>query len=233
MPHGRRSDRINRRDLEVLEFIARFGIVPRDAVAIWTGAGRSVGYLRERRLRTAGLIVVEAGFRDGERLLRATRAGLGACGKQDLVVARLRPATLNHECVAARLGACLEVAGERVLSEREILARERGEGARLFSAAVAGGRFHRPDMVRVDRSGKAVEAIEVELTVKGASRLDELLRAWRRVVGQGVFGGVTYLCPPRTRDLVERAVERTKTQGVVSVEQLGDEGVFERYAVKR
>ncbi len=39
MPGGKRSDQISARDLEVLEFIARFGVVPRAAVATWAGTG--------------------------------------------------------------------------------------------------------------------------------------------------------------------------------------------------
>jgi hypothetical protein len=49
MAGARRCDRINRRDLEVLDFIARFGTVPRAALASWSGAGRSVQLARERR----------------------------------------------------------------------------------------------------------------------------------------------------------------------------------------
>jgi hypothetical protein len=59
MPRRRREgeeERISRRDLEVLGFICRFGVVPRAAVAIWAKTGRSVTLDRERRLREAGLL---------------------------------------------------------------------------------------------------------------------------------------------------------------------------------
>jgi hypothetical protein len=45
-------------DLEVLEFIARQGVVPREAVAIWADTRRAVTAARERRLREAGLVEV-------------------------------------------------------------------------------------------------------------------------------------------------------------------------------
>jgi hypothetical protein len=217
---GKRTDLISKRDVEVLEFIARFGVVPRAAVAIWAGTGRSVTAARQMRLRKAGLVVVSRGFGDSGPLLTATRSGLRACGRGDLSPARVSLALVRHESTVAALAATMERVGARLLSEREILARERAEGDRVFSAALSGTRFHRADLVRLDLSGKALEALEVELTAKKKERLDELLRAWRRVVGQGKVGRVVYCCPPHTRRLVERAVERTKTQAAISVEEL-------------
>ena len=64
------------------------------------------------------------------------------------------------------------------------------------------------------------EAIEVELTTKGAARLDELLRAWRLAVGEQRFTRVVYRCTPRTRLFVEKAIERTRTAEMVSVQEL-------------
>ena len=61
MPRRRRGEggeRISERDLEVLEFVVWFGVVPRDALAIWARTGRPVTFARERRLREAGLIEV-------------------------------------------------------------------------------------------------------------------------------------------------------------------------------
>jgi hypothetical protein len=219
VPHGRRSDLINVRDLEVLEFIARFGVVPREAVASWSRAGRSVSYERERRLRLAGLLVVEPGPRPGERLLSATRQGLRACGRPDLAPVRRSPATLRHDALASCLAARLEAAGERLLSEREIGAAERAAAARIYSAELADGRPHRADLIRLGPTG--AEAIEVELTTKGAARLDALLRAWRLAVAERRLCGVVYHCAPRTRRLVEAAIERTATGrmvGAVDVE---------------
>jgi hypothetical protein len=219
MPHGRRTDRINRRDLEVLEFIARFGSVPRSAAALWAGAARSVSYERERRLRLAGLIEVRRGFGDEESLLVATPLGLRACGRRELRPARHSPGTVGHEAAMARLAARLERGGEEVVSEREIGARERAEGARLFSAGLAGGRHHRADLLRVTPAGE-VEAIEVELSVKGAERLDALLRAWRTAVAERRLARVVYHCTPRSRRLVEEAIARTRTAAVIDIEEL-------------
>lgn len=216
MPNGRRSDRINRRDLEVLEFLARYGTVPREVLSLWSGSGRSVSYERERRLRSAGLIEILPGL-DG-RLLVATSAGRRACGRAELAAARPSPSGLRHETLLAALGARLELGGERILSEREIVARERAEATRLYSAPVGRGRFHRADLICLE--GSEARAIEVELTVKAASRLDAILRAWRFAVAEGRLSGVTYLCAARVRPFVEKAIARTATAQVITATDL-------------
>ena len=219
----RTTDAISARDLEALEFIARFGLVPRGALATWAAGGRSVTLARLRRLRLAGLIEVRPGFGSPERLLLPTRAGLRACGRAELGPARPSPATIAHEAAAARLAARLEAAGERLLSEREIAARERAEGKRILSAALPHGRFHRADLARLDPAGGPPQAIEVERSVKGAARLDAILRAWRIAVAERRLAGLAYYCSPRTRRPLQRAIERTRTEAVIAVFDLDPE----------
>jgi hypothetical protein len=84
MSGGRRTERISQRDLEVLEFVARYGLVPRDVVALWAETGRAVTAARERRLREAGLIEVLAGFGDSGRLVLCIRRGLQAVRRHEL-----------------------------------------------------------------------------------------------------------------------------------------------------
>jgi hypothetical protein len=218
VPHGRRTDRISRRDLEMVEFLARYGTVPREVVSRRWGGGRTVTYERERRLRAGGLIEVLRGPADGERLLMATRAGRRACARPELAAARPSPATLRHETILAAFGARLEMAGQAILSEREIVAAERAEGRRLYSADLGHGRFHRADLVGLGPEGP--EAIELELSAKGAARLDSLLRAWRFAVAEGRLSRVTYHCPPATLGLLERAVARTATGSMIGVVDL-------------
>lgn len=215
MPHGRRSERINQRDLEVLEFISRFGLVTQAAVATWAASARSVSYARERRLIAAGLIT-RSDFGTNLQLLAPTAVGLHACGRPDLRPPQPSHATIHHEVTAARLAAMLERRGQRLLSEREIGAFERVEGERLLSASLAGGRFHRADLVRLAADGTPADAIEIELTSKGAARLDAILRAWRWVVAERRLERVVYHCAARTRPQVERAIERTQTAAVIS-----------------
>jgi hypothetical protein len=162
MASARRTGRISERDIEVLGFVARYGVVPREVVALWAGTGRAVTAARERRLREAGLVEVRPGVGGSGRLVICKRGGLRAVGREELALPRLSPATVRHSSIAARVGAELERAGHRVLSEREIEARERAEGKRIYSAERRYGKgFHRPDLVLL---GDRPEAIEVELS---------------------------------------------------------------------
>jgi hypothetical protein len=219
MPGGKRTDRISERDLEVLEFVARFGVVPREVVGLWAGTGRSVTAARERRLREAGLVEVLAGVGDSGKLVLCTRAGLRAVFRGELPVPRFSPGTVRHTAVVAQVAVWLELDGHRVLSEREIFACERAEGKRVFSAQVTERRFHRPDLISL---GDPVEAIEVELTAKAIRRLDLILRAWRRSVGTKQFDRVRYLCSPQALLPVKRSVERTRTEAFIDIEPLAN-----------
>jgi hypothetical protein len=220
MPGGKRTDHISSRDLEVLGFIARFGVVPRSAAAIWAETARSVTIARETRLRKENLIRVVRGYGDFGPLAIATASGLRAAGHPELRPARLSAAALSHETIIAITAARLERRGERLLSERQIGARERAAGEPRLSATLGGTRIHRADMIRLDSSGGVGEAIEVELSVKGAARLDQILRAWRHAVLDRKVSGVIYRCAPRVRPYLERAVERTSTAPVIAIHDL-------------
>jgi hypothetical protein len=221
MAGGKRSDRLNARDVEVLGFVARFGLVSREAVAAWAATARSVTFARERRLRCAGLIEVGSEFWGAERLIVPTAAGLRLSGYRHLGAARISAASAAHEAMVSRLAAQMERAGLRLLSEREVMACEREEGRRLYSLAIEGGRrLHRCDLIAASADGGPPEAIEVELSLKGPERLDLILRSWRRAVAEGRFRGVVYRCSDRTLDGVRRAVERTATTSYVRVEGL-------------
>jgi hypothetical protein len=213
---GRRSERISQRDLEVLEFIARQGVVSREAVAMWAGTARAVTAARERRLREAGLVEVLPGIGNSGRIVLCTRPGLRAVCRQELPTPRPSLASLVHSCAIASVAARLERDGDRVLTEREIMAAERSAGKRIYSAE-RGSRFHRPDLVVL---GEPPEAIEVELSDKSNRRLDEILKGWRWAVAEKRFSRVRYLCSPRALPYVERAVERTRIKTGIDVEQL-------------
>lgn len=221
MAGGKRSDRLSARDVEVLGFIARFGLVPREAVAIWAGTARSVTLARERRLRRAGLIEVGSEFWGAERMIVPTAAGLRLSGYRHLGPARISGSVVAHESAVARLAARLESAGVYLLSEREALAQERAEERRVFSLKIEDGRrLHRCDLVVAPVDGGVPGAIEVELSVKGAARLDRILRSWRRAIAEGRFATVSYHCSPRAITGVRRAVERTATGSYIRVEEL-------------
>jgi hypothetical protein len=240
MPRRRvkgKKETISYRDLQVLDFICRFGVVNRAAVASWAETGRSVTLDRERRLREAGLIDVHPPIGRSGRLLAGTSRGLRLADRQDLGPARGSVWSANHSIACARVAAHLERAGDQILSERELLAEERRLGERCYSAKRSSPErgWHRPDLYRFTlEDGEPREhVIEVELTAKGPERLVEILKAWDahkyRNLGRGeeMFSpreqtphAVIYLCPPNVVPVVERAVEKAGAGWCVSVQEL-------------
>ncbi len=216
----RTSERISKRDIEVLGFIARHGVVSRSAIGVWAKTAQTATFIRERRLREAGLIEVRGLIVEEPKLIAATAAGLRLAGHEHLGCARFSLNTARHDAASAMLAARLERQGLVVLSEREIAVREQGQSTRPLSAPLPDGRFHRCDLIAFDGEDAAPIAIEVELTRKKAERLDQLLRAWRRAVGRGRFRRVVYFCPEAMYPVVVRAVERTRTDKAVKVREL-------------
>ena len=141
MPRKKRvkgeKETISFRDLQVLDFICRFGVVNRTAVQWWAETGRSVTLDRERRLREAGLIAVHPPIGRSGPLLAVTSRGLRLADRTELGPARVSVWSANHSIVCAQLAAHLERSGDEVLSEREMLAEERRFGERCYSASGA------------------------------------------------------------------------------------------------
>jgi hypothetical protein len=209
----RTTSTISLRDLEVLAFVARFGLVSASAAARSAGTGRSVTYRREERWRKHGLIRVLPEVAGSGRLLTCTPEGLRAVGQEELRPARVSIGRVRHAIAVAQVAAELEGRGERVLSEREVIAIERREGRRLHSAEMTGGRFHRPDLVLTE----GPIGVEVELTQKASWRLDSIMRGWRSAVGEDRLSAVRYLCGERAIRPVTQAVERTVTDELIEV----------------
>src|SRR4051794_4979284 len=186
MPRKKRAkgekETISFRDLQVLDFICRFGVVNRSAVSSWANTGRSVTLDRERRLREAGLIEVYPPIGRSGPLLAVTARGLRLADRTELGPSRVSVWSANHSIVCAQVAAPLERAGDEVLSEREMLAEERRLGARCYSAerTYPDRGWHRPDLYRFTlEDGEPQEhVIEVELTTKAPERLVGILKAW-------------------------------------------------------
>jgi hypothetical protein len=209
----RATTAISERDLEVLSFVARFGLVPAAAVAAWAGTGQTVSYGREARWLTHHLVELVEPVNGSGRLLVCTREGLRAVGREALGSGLMSVGRRPHAIAVAQLAAAMEREGRGVLSERELAAAEAQERRRLYSAELPDGRFHRPDLVLGDDR----LAIEVELSQKGSWRLDSILRAWRAAVGAGRFDQVRYVCGERALRPVKKAIERTATDELIEV----------------
>ena len=187
------GETISYRDLQVLDFICRFGVVNRTAVQWWAGTGRSVTLDRERRLREAGLISAHPPIGRSGPLLAVTSRGLRLADRRELGPSRVSVWAANHSIVCAQVAAWLEGGGVRdtVLSEREMLAEERQLGGRVYSAkrSYPDPGWHRPDLYR--------------LTLQ-----------------DGKPDAIIYLCPPKVVPHVERAVEKCGAGWCVSVQKL-------------
>jgi hypothetical protein len=203
--------------VEMLGWVARLGAVTAAALAARDGQRR----VDSARARLAG--AERAGLLRAWRLLSGepplytlTRAGLRACGRSELALVRLSPASAAHAaaCCAAAVRLEAAFADHRVLGEPEI----RSAYAELCPAIRGrhGPRAHRPDLLLLPAAfpAAAATAVEVELTVKAPERLAEICRAWAR---SRAVGGVIYIAPPAVARPLERAVERAAARGRVVI----------------
>ena len=219
---GARDGRAAARDRELVRFIGRHGAVAIPHVMAATGVGRTAAYRRAAACIERGLLERLDLLRDEPSLLRATREGLRYAGL-GLPVAVISPGSVDHwlRCATTALLLGERYGHDQVLGERELRAAERIEGRPIASARLGelpGGapRLHRPDLVLL--GAERPVAIEVELTPKAPRRLEQLIRAWRRA---SWVAEVRYLCEPgQTRRAVERAVQKTRAEGRIRIEEV-------------
>jgi hypothetical protein len=215
------------RDAEIVAWIGRLGAAGAEHVMGRFGMSRSMAYHRlglltkDRLLEHRGVLFGRPG------LYTATRAGLRWRGLDRLGVFRVGPGAFEHAWQVAQAAVELHCAmpGWEVLSEREVRSVE-ADGEGLFASAQVGGGggerngLHRPDLVLLSPE-RYVVAVEVELSIKSASRLVAICRGWARARH---IDGVCYLAPPGPARAVERAVSKTRVGDRVRVFGLDDMG---------
>lgn len=211
------------RDAEIVAWIGCLGAAGAEHVMGRFGMSRSMAYHRlglltkDRLLEHRGVLFERPG------MYTATRAGLRWRGLDRLGVFRVGPGAFEHAWQVAQAAVELHCAmpGWNVLSEREVRAVE-ADGEGLFASAQVGGDerkgLHRPDLVLLSQEGYVV-AVEVELSVKSASRLAAICRGWARARH---IDGVCYLAAPGPARAVERAVSKTRAGDRVRVFGLDD-----------
>jgi hypothetical protein len=210
------------RDRELVGWVGRLGAVEVGHVMQRFEVGRSGAYGLVARLSEAGLLERVALLRGEPALIRATADGLELAGL-GLALAKLRAGQLRHWSACADVALWVERrwGPEHLLSERELRFAELDSRKPIASAVVgelADGRpmLHRPDLV-VNGAERPI-AIEVELTPKAPSRLEAIVRAWRRARH---VERVIYFCPPGpTQQAVERAVAAVHAEDRVEVREL-------------
>jgi hypothetical protein len=212
------------RDLELVRYVGRQGLVRIGHVIAAMDAGRSVTYDRVAACVEAGLLERLELLRSEPGLLRATRDGLRYAGL-GLPVATISPGAVDHWLRCATTAQLLgkHFGHDRVLTERELVLAEQIAERPIASATVGEHhsgrpRLHRPDLAVLADQGTI--AIEVELTPKAPRRLQGLIRAWRRTIASGVVAEVHYHCAPgQTRRALERAVARVKAEKFIAISE--------------
>ncbi len=207
------------RDLELMRYIGRHGIVAIEHVMSAMGVGRTATYNRVATCIERGLLERLDLLRSEPRLLRATRDGLRYAGL-GLPVAVPSPGSADHWLRCATTAQLLgeEFDPSQVITERELVLAEQIEERPIASAKVGewldgSPRLHRPDLAILTEEGTI--AIEVELTSKSPRRLKGVIRAWRRA---SWVSEVRYYCEPgSTRRAVERAVAEMRAEERVHI----------------
>jgi hypothetical protein len=179
---SRRHVRLGERDLAILAWLAR----QRFATASQIGERFSIGVNRTCRrlgqLGRAGYVERRRPFTSPSAYL-ASKTALAVVGSE-LPPARVDVRTYRHDLGVTDLVIEYELAGARIVTEREMRMHEAlrtGTFAARFSPELYGAspRRHFPDLA-VQLDDGSVQAFELELTPKRTGRLRAILKAYRR-----------------------------------------------------
>src|SRR4051812_21813877 len=181
--------------------------------------GRSALYRRIAALVEHGLLAPSRLVYGQPALYTATRDGLAWAGMPQVEPARVGVATTRHWATCARLAVQLErterveVWGEPRLRAAELDAGRAVASAQLGYLPDGKPRLRRPDLVLFPDAALPV-AVEVELSVKGARRLEAICRAWARC---RIVSEVRYYAPPHVARAVSRAVASVHADDAIRI----------------
>jgi hypothetical protein len=218
---SQRAESGRTRDQELVRYVGRHGVVTIGQVMKAMEMGRTVAYRRVAACAEAGLLERLDVLSTEPSILRATRDGLRYAGL-GLPVAEVSPGAVVHwlRCAATAQHVGEHFGHDRVLTERELMAAEACEPLPIASAAMGDlrkgpSRWHRPDLAVITEDEGTI-AVEVELTPKAPSRLQGIIRAWRRA---SWVSEVHYFCGTApTQRAVERAVKATGASKILIVD---------------
>lgn len=212
------------RDREIAGWIARIGAANTEHVMERFAMARSPAYRRIAALVSYGVLERVRLLRGENDLLIPTREGLRWTGHLLLGRPRVSVAAVRHWriCATAAIRLEHEFGAALILSDREVRSWEHTAGRQLASVTpgAAARRPHRPDFaVLADRGGGVAVAVEVELSVKGARRLEAILRGYRR---NRQIHAVRYWAAPLPGRAVARAAAATGTEQFVEIRPLAE-----------
>jgi hypothetical protein len=213
------------RDRAIVEWLGRLGAAGAGDVMARFSMGRSQAYARLRALVDAALVEPRRLLCGLPALFVATREGLVWARLARFEPCRVSASTATHWALCTRLAVALEHAEPdyRVWSEREVRVAELDAGHAIASARLGRlpdgrPRLRRADLVLMPRDEhRQPIAVEVELAVKGARRLEAICRAWARC---RLVESVRYYASPAAARAVERAVERVHAHDVIEIYSL-------------
>lgn len=212
------------RDSEIVSWIGGLGAAGAEHVMSEFGMSRSIAYQRLNSLTRDGLLAHHAVLYGRPGMYTATLAGLRWRGIAHLGVFSVRPGSFEHAWQVAQTAVGLGSAMPdwEVMSERQLRSAESEYGKLLASIqvgkATTGAKLHRPDLVLTCKRGPVVP-IEVELSIKSASRLTGICRGWARARH---IHTVYYLAAPGPARAVQRVIGSTKTGDRIRVLDLDD-----------
>lgn len=203
-------------DRELLGFLALHRATTAAQIPVLLGISPRRGSDRLRRLEQARLLQRERIFAGQPSTVTITPHGRRAIGSR-LPPVQVSLTEYRHDVgvswlwLAARDGAFGPM--REIVSEREL---------RAAAQPVRGLEQHRPDLLLTTAAGKRI-AVELELTAKGAGRLERIMLGF---AGDPGLDGVLYLVPNATlARQVERAAHRTGITDMVHVQRLAPDGI--------
>jgi DNA-binding Lrp family transcriptional regulator len=219
---GRRVDREAELDRAVLTWAARFAFVTSSTLAHRWGVSEQRMRARVRRLERAGYVQrVRRGANLPSRIVVTERGG-DLCGLTVRTARGREP--LGHELAVIKRVTAVErhfaeagTAGARVLSERDMRRDERRDGGRRWAVDVVhphGRRGRRwPDYSVTTPDGTT--AVELEFSLKAASRLRSIVRGYQET---SLYDFVDFVLLDRPQDAelrrcLTRLVDEAQAQG--------------------
>lgn len=201
----RAGPQVTDRDVDILRWIGRHGIVTPEQVAshFFGRDGGRVGtwaaYRRLRVLATMKLVRRDYTFYRSPQVIRLTRQG-AECADIDLQPAHLVLAEVRHALAVVDLTEQLlaEHSSASLETEREIRADRRRQ---LHDHERQPGRGRIPDAVLHLRNGKAI-AVELDLTPKRKRDLETILHAYMQESYDAVWWYVSRRTVARVREIV-------------------------------
>jgi hypothetical protein len=210
-----------------VEWIGRLGAAGAVDVMARFGMRRTATYRRLAALVDAGLLATERLLYGQPALYVATRDGLVWARLARLEPCRVGVGSARHFALCAHLAVVLERTepSYSVWSERDVRVAELEAGGAVASAELGRlpdgrPRLRRADLVLVPRDERRRPiAVEVELAVKWARRLEAICRAWARC---RLVDSVRYYASPAAARAVARAVDRVQAHDVIEIYSLDE-----------